>query len=54
MVNGDTKFHRPVKVHENHHLYMKTVIGQGQKDGQFKVVYESGVIEPNPFPEGYQ
>lgn len=43
-----------VKVHENHHLYMKTVIGQGQKDGQFKVVYESGVIEPNPFPEGYQ
>lgn len=44
----------PVKVHENHHLWMKTQIGQGQKDGMFKVVYESGVIEPNPFPEGYQ
>lgn len=44
----------PVKVHKNHHLYMKTVIGQGQADGQFKVVYQSDVIEPNPFPEGYQ
>lgn len=43
-----------VKVHDNHHLWMKTVVGQGQKDGQFKVVYESDVIEPNPFPEGYQ
>lgn len=44
----------PIKVHKNHHLYMKTVIGQGQADGQFKVVYQSDVIEPNPFPEGYQ
>jgi urea transport system substrate-binding protein len=23
-------------------------------DGQFDVLYESGLIEPNPFPEGYQ
>lgn len=43
-----------VKVHDNHHLYMKTVVGRGLKDGQFEVVYESDVIEPNPFPEGYQ
>ena len=33
---------------------MKSVVGQGQKNGQFKVIYESEVIEPNPFPKGYQ
>jgi len=43
-----------VKVHQNHHLWSKTRIGIAQKDGQFKVVYESGLIEPNPFPKGYQ
>ncbi len=43
-----------VKVHPNHHLWSKTRIGQAQKDGQFKVVYESELIEPNPFPKGYQ
>lgn len=43
-----------VKVHENQHLWSKTRIGQVQADGQFKVVYESDLIEPNPFPEGYQ
>ena len=44
-----------VKVHENHHLWSKTRIGQAQLDGQYKVVYESkDLIEPNPFPEGYQ
>lgn len=43
-----------VKVHENHHLWSKTRIGQIQKNGQFKVVYESDLIEPNPFPKGYQ
>ena len=43
-----------VKVHENHHLWSKLRIGIAQKDGQFKVVYESGLIEPNPFPKGYQ
>jgi len=25
-----------------------------QTDGQYKVVYESELIEPNPFPKGYQ
>lgn len=44
-----------VKVHENHHLWSKTRIGQGQPDGTFKVVAESPeLIEPNPFPKGYQ
>ncbi|WP_296229014.1 urea ABC transporter substrate-binding protein [Ralstonia sp. UBA689] len=43
-----------VKVHANHHLWSKTRIGQVQTNGQFKVVYESGLIEPNPFPKGYQ
>jgi urea transport system substrate-binding protein len=43
-----------VKIHENHHLWSKLRIGVAQKDGQFKSVYESGLIEPNPFPKGYQ
>ena len=43
-----------VKVHENHHLWSKLRVGQWQADGQAKVVYESELIEPNPFPEGYQ
>ena len=43
-----------VKLHDNHHLWSKTRIGQIQKNGQFKVVYESDLIEPNPFPKGYQ
>jgi urea transport system substrate-binding protein len=42
-----------VKVDENHHLWSKSRIGEGQP-GQFKVVYESELIEPNPFPKGYQ
>lgn len=43
-----------VKVHENQHLWSKTRIGEVQANGQFKVVYESDLIEPNPFPKGYQ
>ena len=44
-----------VRVHENHHLWSKTRIGLAEPDGQYKVVYESeDLIEPNPFPEGYQ
>jgi urea transport system substrate-binding protein len=43
-----------VKLHPNHHLWSKTRIGQWNKDGQATVVYESDLIEPNPFPEGYQ
>jgi urea transport system substrate-binding protein len=44
-----------VKVHENHHLWSRSRIAQGQPDGTFKVVAESpDLIEPNPFPKGYQ
>jgi urea transport system substrate-binding protein len=44
-----------VKIHDNHHLWSKARIGQAKKDGQFKVVAESSaLIEPNPFPKGYQ
>ena len=43
-----------VKVHENHHLWSKLRIGEAQADGQYKVIYESELIEPNPFPKGYQ
>jgi urea transport system substrate-binding protein len=40
--------------HVNHHLWSKLRIGQWQPDGQAKVIYESELIEPNPFPKGYQ
>lgn len=43
-----------VKIHGNNHLWSKLRVGQWQADGQAKVVYESELIEPNPFPEGYQ
>ena len=44
-----------VRIHENHHLWSKTRIGQAQPDGQYKVVYETEeLMEPDPFPEGYQ
>ncbi len=44
-----------VKVHANHHLWSKARIGQIQTDGQFKLIAESpSLIEPDPFPKGYQ
>ncbi len=43
-----------VKVHPNHHLWSKLRIGQWQKDGQAKVLFDSELLEPNPFPKGYQ
>jgi urea transport system substrate-binding protein len=44
-----------VKIHENHHLWSKTRVGRAKTDGQFEVVYESpDLIEPDPFPKGYQ
>lgn len=44
-----------VKVHKNHHLWSKARIGQIQMDGQFKLIAESpNLIEPDPFPKGYQ
>jgi urea transport system substrate-binding protein len=43
-----------VKIHPNHHLWSKLRIGHARLDGQFDVLYESELIEPNPFPKGYQ
>ncbi|QCN97086.1 MULTISPECIES: urea ABC transporter substrate-binding protein [Azospirillum] len=44
-----------VRVHGNHHLWSKTRVGRARPDGQFDVVYETAdLIEPNPFPKGYQ
>jgi urea transport system substrate-binding protein len=44
-----------VRIHENHHLWSKTRIGNAQRNGQYKVVYETeDLMEPDPFPEGYQ
>ncbi|MGJ8586364.1 MAG: transporter substrate-binding protein, partial [Marinosulfonomonas sp.] len=44
-----------VKVHENHHLWSKTRVGLALADGQYEVVFETAeLVEPDPFPEGYQ
>jgi urea transport system substrate-binding protein len=44
-----------VRIHENHHLWSKTRIGLALPDGQYKVIYETAdLMEPDPFPEGYQ
>ncbi len=44
-----------VRIHRNHHLWSKARIGQMRADGQFDVIAESPeLIEPDPFPKGYQ
>jgi len=44
-----------VKIHENHHLWSKTRVGRAKADGQYEVVYETAdLVEPDPFPAGYQ
>lgn len=44
-----------VRIHENHHLWSKLRVAKAQRNGQFKVVYETEeLMEPNPFPAGYQ
>ncbi len=43
-----------VKLHKNHHLWSKARVGKWKKDGQVEVVYTSELIEPDPFPAGYQ
>ena len=44
-----------VKIHPNHHLWSKTRIGHAKADGQYELVYETKeLMEPNPFPAGYQ
>ena len=43
-----------VKLHPNHHLWSVARVGRWEKNGQATVVYESELIEPDPFPAGYQ
>ena len=44
-----------VRIHPNHHLWSRTRVGRARTDGQFDIVYETpDLIEPNPFPKGYQ
>ena len=44
-----------VKIHENHHLWSKTRVGHARRDGQYDVVFETAdLVEPDPFPAGYQ
>ncbi len=44
-----------VKIHENHHLWSKTRVGRALDSGQYEVVFETAdLVEPDPFPEGYQ
>jgi len=44
-----------VKVHPNHHLWSKTRVGKAKADGQYDVVFETKeLVEPDPFPKGYQ
>jgi urea transport system substrate-binding protein len=41
-----------IRIHaSNHHVAKKVRVGRARSDGQFDIVYESNVIEPNPFPK---
>ncbi|MBU0600809.1 MAG: urea ABC transporter substrate-binding protein [Gammaproteobacteria bacterium] len=42
---GKVKFHE-----KNHHLWKQARIGAFGADGQVKILYESPLIEPNPYP----
>ncbi|MCX8255786.1 Urea ABC transporter substrate-binding protein [Beijerinckiaceae bacterium RH AL1] len=43
-----------IKIHPNHHLWSRSRVARARADGQFDIVYTSDVLEPNPFPKGYQ
>src|SRR6266850_2562886 len=44
-----------VRIHENHHLWSKTRVGKAKLDGQFELIFETtDLVEPDPFPKGYQ
>ena len=43
---GDIRLHKT-----NHHTWKHARIGRARADGQFDIVYESPLIEPNPFPK---
>lgn len=43
---GQIKFHK-----SNHHLWKHARVGTFRRDGQIDMIYESPLIEPNPFPK---
>jgi urea transport system substrate-binding protein len=44
-----------VRIHENHHLWSKIRVGKAKLDGQFELIFETAdLVEPDPFPKGYQ
>lgn len=43
---GSVRFHK-----ENHHLWKYARVGEFQPDGQVNMIYESALIEPDPFPK---
>ncbi|MCW5624664.1 MAG: urea ABC transporter substrate-binding protein [Burkholderiales bacterium] len=43
---GKVKFHKT-----NHHLWKHVRVGTFKADGQVDMIYESALIEPNPFPK---
>jgi urea transport system substrate-binding protein len=43
---GKVRFHPT-----NHHLFKHARVGEFQSDGQVKMLHESQLIEPNPFPK---
>jgi urea transport system substrate-binding protein len=44
-----------VKIHENHHLWSKTRVGRAKANGQYDLIFETAnLVEPDPFPKGYQ
>lgn len=44
-----------VKVNDNHHLWSYGRVARWNRDGQAEVVWQSDdLMEPDPFPEGYQ
>jgi urea transport system substrate-binding protein len=53
--SSDLAFAAPegnIKLHKtNHHTWKHARIGRARADGQFDIVYESPLIEPNPFPK---
>lgn len=41
-----------VRVHQkNNHVWKKVRMGRARADGQFDIVHESDLVEPNPFPK---
>ncbi len=41
---------KPIKVQANHHVALPSLIGQGAANGQYKIVKDFGLRQPDPFP----